>query len=286
MSTAIAETGELTTLCNERTLCPDDIVRRCCRPVGHGGFHEPQSVDQFNYNHFRSNGYSFAEMKGKLGAHAIGFERKFQGEAELETIKRDSLVTADIIRSALTRYVDPTADQMRRWQDAGLCVWCGSEPNEQFDCVCRRCDSCTQTWISSTAKDSDDGRPPMEDCPECAPLTEWPKGSLAIRDQRGFSPLAHAIGSQIYDAGDDVYYFMVADAAFAVELARELATEIYVDDGTVPPLCLMDPGPAARRLATDLCPGSLRYGVALPETARQFEEHFLSGLYPELEAQS
>lgn len=64
-----------------------------------------------------------------------------------------------------TRYVDATAGQMMRWYDAGLCAWCGSK--SKGDCFCRRCDSCTRTWIADTIKDTDDGMPPFEDCPEC-----------------------------------------------------------------------------------------------------------------------
>lgn len=77
-----------------------------------------------------------------------------------------------------TQYISPTVREIMRWQDAGLCMWCGGKCSGS-GCRLRFCDSCTEYWIADTEADyrEFDGRdgqatvaPRMEDCPPCV---EW-----------------------------------------------------------------------------------------------------------------
>jgi hypothetical protein len=76
-------------------------------------------------------------------------------------------------------YLNPTATEIMRWIDYGLCSWCGGHCSSG-KCRLRFCDSCSEHWIAGTELDyrefdGPDGlatvAPRKEDCPPC--VTWW-----------------------------------------------------------------------------------------------------------------
>lgn len=67
----------------------------------------------------------------------------------------------------MTTYLNPSGEESYQFWKRDLCVICGSQQDANGDCFCRFCVSCSQWWLATTRADGIDGRPRVEDCPDC-----------------------------------------------------------------------------------------------------------------------
>jgi hypothetical protein len=69
------------------------------------------------------------------------------------------------------KYLNPSIYDHQRWQELGNCTHCGSQPESTGNCFCRKCTSCSETWLAPTRapmRDTDHGPLPAEEyCGDC-----------------------------------------------------------------------------------------------------------------------
>lgn len=181
----------------------------------------------------------------------------------LDQLKDEALSQANDIRSALVKYVSY-----------------GPREKGQHGERLRFCDSCTQYWVSPTAREFDEGYPSVEDCPQCARLTEWPKGKLNLDcEANPVTPLEALLGLPTYDCGD---YWWIAtsnsDALHVANLVRHCDVRDEVNAR------VLTAHQAALRLDDDELAQHERFGVVSNEVLSLFLTSWMAGMFPELEA--